>query len=86
VIRQISYILLLALLFDIAYGMLSLNTPFGCSTVPFITVRTTVMQDTLNWKILFDPCFYIYYFGILDGSALIMTLIPVPRKEIVALD
>ena len=83
-----SLILLLTLAVDVTYGVvtLTLNSPYGC-TARAVNQTTHTANETLqqsgdvNWKVLADPCFYIYYFGMLGGSALVISLMPAPKKK-----
>ncbi len=84
-------VLLLALAFDVTYGVLTYNTPYGCTTTavtPTIhTANQTIQQPGgVNLKVLAEPCFYIYYFGIFGGSALVISLIPTTKKKVTSVE
>ena len=77
-------ILFLALVIDVSYGVVTYNTPYGCTTA---LVQVTQPPQTsqprpsqINWQVLAEPCFYIYYFGIVGGSILVISLIPASAK------
>ncbi|HZY47561.1 MAG TPA: hypothetical protein VFE96_07165 [Candidatus Bathyarchaeia archaeon] len=73
--------LFLALVIDVGYGVLTYNTPYGCSGSPIQTSQTDQQQPLINWQVLANPCFYTIWFGIVGGSACIIILIPVPDKR-----
>jgi len=75
----ISLILLLALAFDVTYGVVSYNTPYGCSSLPMAEVAQP--SGPVNLRVFSNPCFYISYLGMLDGSFFVISLVPVPGKH-----
>jgi hypothetical protein len=34
-----------------------------------------------NLQVLANPCFYVYYLGMLEGSVLVISLIPPPQTK-----
>ena len=77
---RISLILLLVLVLDVAYGVLSFGTAYGCGAVP-VTLTETKPTESPDLRVLASPCFYVYYFGMLSGSALVISLVPPPKKQ-----
>src|SRR2546425_1965601 len=77
------FILFFALAINVTYGVVTYNTPYGCSTAPSQITQspqTTEQPARINRQVLANPCFYIYYFGIVGGSTLVILIIPVPKK------
>ena len=64
-----------AVLTAVTYGVVTYQTPYGCGPNGVAT------GPGIDWQVLAEPCIYIYFTGIVGGSALLLLLIPVPRKK-----
>ncbi len=78
--RRLTIILLLALILDVTYGVATYGTAYGCGqTNPITSPGET--GEGVNWQVLTEPCFYIYFYGVVGGSALVIFSLPAPKKR-----
>jgi len=79
--RRLTIILLLALIVDVTYGVVTNGTIYGCGQANPITSPDQTGTG-LNWQVLVEPCFYIYFYGVVGGSALVIFSLPAPKKQV----
>jgi hypothetical protein len=64
-----------AVLAAVTYGVVTYQTPYGCGPNGVAT------GSNIDWQVLAEPCIYLYFTGIVGGSALLILLIPAPEKK-----
>ena len=64
-----------AVLAAVTYGVVTYQTPYGCSP------SGVAQGPSIDWQVLAKPCIYIYFTAIVGGSVLLILLIPVPEKK-----
>lgn len=77
------------LIIAVSYGVLTSQTSYGCGSPSFgkdtvlqpNATRNDLYNQSINWNVLLEPCFYVYFIGIVGGSALIIFSIPSPRRQ-----
>jgi hypothetical protein len=68
-------LLAIAVVTAVTYGVVTFQTPYGCDS------NGVASGPAIDWQVLAKPCIYIYFTGIVGGSALLILLIPVPEKK-----
>lgn len=68
-------LLAIAVVTAVTYGVVTYQTPYGCDSTGVAS------GPNIDWQVLAKPCIYIYFTGIVGGSALLILLIPVPEKK-----
>jgi hypothetical protein len=76
-------LLALAVVIAVTYEVATYQTSYGCGSNESVTTQNGKPMGTasINWQVLFQPCFYVYFTGIVGGSVLLILLIPVPEKK-----
>ncbi len=64
-----------AVLAAVTYGVVTYQTPYGCGPNGVAT------GPGIDWRVLAEPCIYIYFTGIVGGSVLLILLIPAPERK-----
>ena len=64
-----------AVLAAVTYGVVTYQTQYGCDS------SGVASGPSVDWQVLAKPCIYIYFTGIVGGSALLILLIPVPEEK-----
>lgn len=77
--RLVRVVILIALVADVTYGAATYNTAYGCGLG--FNFQTIPSPEQTGGKVLTEPCFYIYYYGILGGSALLIFSLPNPVQK-----
>jgi hypothetical protein len=65
-------ILFVGLVVDVSYGIVTYGTPYGCRSG---TYENNGLPQGANFSALAEPCFYVYYFGIVGGSSLVILVL-----------
>jgi hypothetical protein len=74
----------MAVLVAVTYGVVTYQTPYGCGDSNGIVQSLggkLPSESGVDWQVLAEPCFYVYFTGIVGGSVLLIFLIPVPEKK-----
>ena len=64
-----------AVIAAVAYGVVTYKTPYGCGSNGVAT------GPGIDLQVFAEPCIYLYFTGIVGGSAFLILLIPVPMKK-----
>src|SRR5712691_10046677 len=68
-------VLAAAVVTAVTYGVVTYQTPYGCDSSGVAT------GPGIDWQVLAKPCIYVYFTGIVGGSAFLILLIPIPEKK-----
>jgi hypothetical protein len=84
---SLALVLFLILLADVTYGIVTYNSPYGCSyfnRVVAMPDQTQPNSNGANLQVLGNPCFYIIYYGIVGGSATLISFVATlyPEKRV----
>jgi hypothetical protein len=73
--RIVLALLAIAVVTAVTYGVVTYQTPYGCGP------DGVAAGPGIDLQVLAKPCLYIYFTGIVGGSALLILLVPVPEKK-----
>ena len=73
--RVILFLLGIAVLVAVTYGVVTYQTPYGCDS------NGVAQGPDIDLQVLAKPCIYTYFTGIVGGSTLLILLVPVPQKR-----
>lgn len=74
-VNLLMILIAIAVVTAVTYGAVTYQTPYGCDA------SGVAIGPNIDWQVLAKPCIYIYFTGIVGGSALLILLIPVSQKK-----